>query len=181
MSKVTVRQSSKYFVGQSINSTPTYILCLIPINIILVLYFEVRAHCTNSGCGKRGAYIYWELLALYQFSVVNALTQLRDLINSGLARWRMVLLEPVAESGKGGQNPVSKYQIQLGCGELAGWRGTGLLNPTRRDQTLRRERRQGNFHFLCLADHKQDWQPYPIHAQSAERNTTHHTGRTVEY
>ena len=53
------------------------------------------------------------------FSVANAIgTQLRGLINSALARWRItVLMETVAESGKGGWSPVSKHQIQPGCGE----------------------------------------------------------------
>ena len=49
-------------------------------------------------------------------SAVNAIgTQLRDLINSELIRWRLtVSIEAVAESGR---NPVSKHQIQPECGE----------------------------------------------------------------
>ena len=31
-----------------------------------------------------------------------------------------------------------------------------------RDQILRHERGQGNIIFSCSADHKQDWQPYPV-------------------
>ena len=38
----------------------------------------------------------------------------------------------------------------------------GTAEPISRDQTLRRERGQVNNHFLCSADHKQDWQPYPV-------------------
>ena len=38
----------------------------------------------------------------------------------------------------------------------------GTVEPVLRDQILRRERGQGNIHFLCSADHKQDWQPYPV-------------------
>ena len=34
--------------------------------------------------------------------------------------------------------------------------------PVSRDQILRRERGQGNIHFLCSSDHEQDWQPYPV-------------------
>ena len=34
--------------------------------------------------------------------------------------------------------------------------------PVLRDQVLRHERGQGNIHFSCLADHVQDWQPYPV-------------------
>ena len=34
-------------------------------------------------------------------------------------------------------------------------------------QIRRRERRQGNVHFPCSADHKQDWQPYPVDPYSA--------------
>ena len=38
----------------------------------------------------------------------------------------------------------------------------GTAEPISQDQILRRERAQGTFHFPCLADHGQDWQPYPI-------------------
>ena len=38
----------------------------------------------------------------------------------------------------------------------------GAAEPVSRDQILRRERGQGNFHFPCSADHVQDWQPYPV-------------------
>ena len=32
-----------------------------------------------------------------------------------------------------------------------------------RDQIFRREQHgQGNIHFFCSADHKQDWQSYPV-------------------
>ena len=43
----------------------------------------------------------------------------------------------------------------------------GNAEPVSRDQTLRRERRQGNIHFSCSADHEQDWQPYPVDPYSA--------------
>ena len=39
--------------------------------------------------------------------------------------------------------------------------------PVSRDQFLRRVRGQGNIHFLCSADHEQDWQPYPVDLYSA--------------
>ena len=47
------------------------------------------------------------------------MTHLRGLINSALARWRMtVLMETVAESGKGGvEVRVGKHQIQPGYEE----------------------------------------------------------------
>ena len=38
----------------------------------------------------------------------------------------------------------------------------GTAEPVSRDQILRHERWQGNIHFSCSADHKQDWQPYPV-------------------
>ena len=67
------------------------------------------------------------------FSVANVIdTQLRCLMNSALARWCMtVLMEPIAESGEGEWSPVSKHQIQPGCGDWAGWRGTGQANIAR--------------------------------------------------
>ena len=42
----------------------------------------------------------------------------------------------------------------------------GTTEPVSRHQTLRRERRQGNIHFPCSADHEQDWQPYPVDPRS---------------
>ena len=38
----------------------------------------------------------------------------------------------------------------------------GTAEPVSRDQILRRERGQGKLNFSCLADHEQDWQPYPV-------------------
>ena len=39
----------------------------------------------------------------------------------------------------------------------------GTAEPVSRDQTLRRGRGQGNFHFPCSVDHEQDKQPsYPV-------------------
>ena len=43
----------------------------------------------------------------------------------------------------------------------------GTAEPVSRDQTLRRERGQGNINFPCSADHEQDWQPYPVDPYSA--------------
>ena len=43
----------------------------------------------------------------------------------------------------------------------------GTVEPVSRDQTLKRVRGQRNNHFLCSADHKQDWQPYPVDPYSA--------------
>ena len=38
----------------------------------------------------------------------------------------------------------------------------GTAEPVSRDQILRHARGQGNINFPCLADHKQDWQPYQV-------------------
>ena len=43
----------------------------------------------------------------------------------------------------------------------------GTAEPVSRDQILRLARGQGNIHFPCLADHEQDWQPYPVDPYSA--------------
>ena len=42
----------------------------------------------------------------------------------------------------------------------------GTAEPVSRYQILRRECKQGNIHFPCLADHLQDWQPYPVEPYS---------------
>ena len=38
----------------------------------------------------------------------------------------------------------------------------GTAETVSRDQILRHERGEENIHFLCSADHEQDWQPYPV-------------------
>ena len=38
----------------------------------------------------------------------------------------------------------------------------GTAEPGSREQTLMRERGQGNIDFPCSADHEQDWQPYLV-------------------
>ena len=43
----------------------------------------------------------------------------------------------------------------------------GTAEPVSRDQILRRVRGQKNIHFVCSADHEQDWQPYPVDPSSA--------------
>ena len=43
----------------------------------------------------------------------------------------------------------------------------GTAEPVSRDQILRHARGQGNIIFSCSADHKQDWQPYPVDPYSA--------------
>ena len=58
---------------------------------------------------------------------------------------------------------------------MSGLTRDGTAEPNSRDQILRRERGQGKFRFLCSADHKQDWQPYPVDAQSAESDDHTHT------
>ena len=45
--------------------------------------------------------------------------------------------------------------------------GDGMAEPVSREQILRREREQGNYYFLCLADHEQDWKSYPVDRYSA--------------
>ena len=43
----------------------------------------------------------------------------------------------------------------------------GTAELISRDQVLRHAREQGNINFPCLADHEQDWQPYPVDPFSA--------------
>ena len=38
----------------------------------------------------------------------------------------------------------------------------GTAETVSRDQILRHECGQGNINFPCSADHKQDWQSYPV-------------------
>ena len=49
----------------------------------------------------------------------------------------------------------------------------GTAEPVSRDQILRHEQGQGNIHFLCSADHEQDWQPYPVDTHFANSDGTY--------
>ena len=67
-----------------------------------------------------------------------------------------------------GRNPVSKYSTRFSASmEMRRLTRDGTAEPISRDQILRHVRGQGNIHFLCSADHKQDWQPYPVDPYSA--------------
>ena len=59
-----------------------------------------------------------------------------------------------------GRNPVS-IRLNLSI-EMSRLTRDGTAEPVSRDQILRRKRGQGNVHFLCSAEHEQDWQPYPV-------------------
>ena len=52
---------------------------------------------------------------------------------------------------------------------MSGLTPDGKAEPVFRDQILRRERGQENNHFICSADHEQDWQPYPDDPYSVAR------------
>ena len=55
----------------------------------------------------------------------------------------------------------------------------GTAEPVSRDQTLRREHGQKDTHFLCSADHEQDWQPYAVDPYSCymyEHTYIHYCG-----
>ena len=56
-----------------------------------------------------------------------------------------------------GRNPRVSTRFSLSVESRLTRAGTG--EPVSRDQTLRRERVQGNIIFPCSAHHEQDWQP----------------------
>ena len=53
------------------------------------------------------------------------------------------------------------YRISLSM-EMSRLTRDRTAKPVSRDQILRREPGQGKMMFPCSADHKQDWQPYPV-------------------
>ena len=70
-------------------------------------------------------------------------------------------MDAAAESGR---NFARKHQVYIALSvrmsQLAD-AGRDDRTSVSRDQILRREREQGNFHLPCSADdHEQDWQPY---------------------
>ena len=80
-----------------------------------------------------------------------------------------------------GRNPESKHQIQPEYGDEQADAGRAA-EPVSRDQILRRERGQGNIHFLCSADHEQDWQPCPVDPYSCymcDMSVTMHSSTAV--
>ena len=96
---------------------------------------------------------------------MNAIgTQLRDLVNSGLTRWRRlavlnIVMDAAAEIGRDPVYVSTRFSLSM---EMSRLTRDGTAEPVSRDQIPRRERRQRNIHFHCSADHVQDWQPYPV-------------------
>ena len=67
-----------------------------------------------------------------------------------------------------GRNPVvSKHQIHLAVWRMSRVTRDGTAKLVSRDQTLRRERGQGNVCIACSAKHEQDWQRHPVDPYSA--------------
>ena len=67
-----------------------------------------------------------------------------------------------------GRNPVSTVSTRFSLSmEMSRLTRDGTAEPVSRDQIFRHARGQGNIHFLCSADHEQDWQPYPVDPYSA--------------
>ena len=97
-----------------------------------------RAHCTSSGCGERVAHNNWNMVLFLELPwVLLARCRLIWVMNAigNVITWRDKLgttsPKTVPESGQGEWSPVSKHRIQHGCGEWAGWRGTGRPNLSR--------------------------------------------------
>ena len=59
-------------------------------------------------------------------------------------------------------DPYSDYYTYILYLYIHQYRHGGTARPVLRDQILRRERGQGNIHYLCSAEHEQIWQPYPV-------------------
>ena len=65
-----------------------------------------------------------------------------------------------------GRNPVSKRQIQPEYGDEQADAGRdGCIRLARPNSQARTG--TGQYYFPCSADHKQDWQPYPVDQYSA--------------
>ena len=58
-----------------------------------------------------------------------------------------------------GRKQINKHQIQPEYGDEQADAGTA--EPVSRDRILRHVRGKGNLHFLCSAEHEQDWQTSP--------------------
>ena len=83
------------------------------------------------------------------------------------------LRDPIAYGGfingrrRGTREESRRFSLRM---EMSRLTRDGTAEPVSRDQILRHARGQGNIHFLCSADHEQDWQPYPVDPYSAIRD-----------
>ena len=84
---------------------------------------------------------------------MNAIrTQLRDPINSGLARWRKVVLNKyVAAAVELGRNPVSKHQIQPEYGDEQAHAGRNGRARLARPNSQARTTRTGKYYFSLFS------------------------------
>ena len=72
------------------------------------------------------------------------------------------------------RNPTSKHQIQPSM-EMSRLTRERTAEARLARPNLQRERGQGNVHFLCSAEHEQDWQPYPDDSYSCYNIRDNHT------
>ena len=85
-----------------------------------------------------------------------------------------------------GRSPVSKHQIQPEYGDEQPDAGRDYRIRLARPNS-QRDRRHGNIHFLCSADHEQDWRTYPVDPYLlysiyiSDDNTYIHTGARTKY
>ena len=99
---------------------------------------------------------------LGEFLLGGSINNGTQTINSGLTRWRVaVLINKWTPPRKSGGTPEvnTRFSLSMEMGRLT---RDGTAEPVSRDQILSLERGQGNINFSCPADHKQDWQPYPV-------------------
>ena len=96
-------------------------------------------------------------------AAINAIgTQLRDPINSRLARWRMAVeINEWAPPRNSGGIPYVSTRFSLSM-EMSRLTLDVTAEPVSRDQILRRERGQEKNTVSCSADHEKDCQPYPV-------------------
>ena len=66
-----------------------------------------------------------------------------------------------------GRNPVRKHQIQPEYGDEQADAGRDGRNPSLKKTISKARTRTGKYSFFLLADHEQDWQPYPVDPYSA--------------
>ena len=147
--------SAAAVIIQSINQSNVCTLCR---------YFQHAHFIQIVGVGKRGAYylVHGDLPRQHSLGTTlmftgpapadsrqNARgTQLRDPINSGLTRWRMVILNKEKDATTElGRNPVSKHQIQPEYGDEQADAGRDRRTRLVRPNSQARRTRTGEYSF----------------------------------
>ena len=123
--------------------------------------FSCHSQLTKSGASLYPPDVFWFADAILPFSAATSVfSYLIIVLDTNLRR---LIVQSLFDTELG-RNPVkvsTRFSLTEYGDEQAG-AGRDCRNRLARPNSMSQTRGQGNINFPCLADHEQNWQPYPV-------------------